>query len=441
YILARPNSFNEFGELSPKGEFSWTKLITESLFNDEFQLGLILLTESGQQIKLESTFTVKLAPEIELLAVDNCLMFKKETNRNAYWPNSLTPPLGLKWVGLTQGSIDFASPVIVNGLVAIPSKDRHNLNTNNICVFDATSGDFKWCFETEAAIHHSLVATNDEIIGQDVSGNIYMLDQKSGEAIWQQAIFEKPAEYWLYATPIVENHRIFAGNAASLAVLQTTDGTLLLKKRMGAHWISTYTSPTLYYNKLLIGAMWHDKNLYCLDSESGERLWDLPISGTHGTPMIYQDRGFVSTFNGKLVSFAPGTGEIFWQQDLGDGWASTTPSAGDSIVVVGSGDGKMLGIDMLSGKIRWQFKCHESIFPVSPYRTSLQALTSSPVITGDFVYFGATDGYLYALDLHTGKLCWEYKLGFPILSTPAIAGKALYIAAFDGNVYCLVGLN
>jgi len=54
---------------------------------------------------------------------------------------------------------------------------------------------------------------------------------------------------------------------------------------------------------------------------------------------------------------------------------------------------------------------------------------------------GATDGYLYALDLHTGKLCWEYKLGFPILSTPAVAGKALYIGAFDGNVYCFVAIN
>ncbi len=441
YILVRPNSYNELGELSPKGEFSWTKLINESLFNDEFQLTLILLTESGQQIQLESTFTVKLAPEIELEAADNGRMFKKEANRNACWPEPLTPPLGLKWIGLTQGSIDFASPVVVNGLVAIPSKDRHNLNTNSICVFDASTGDFKWCFETEAAIHHTLAATNDEIIGQDVLGNVYMLDQKSGEAIWQQAIFETPTEYWLYATPLVENNRIFVGNAASLAVLQTTDGTLLLKKRMGSHWISTYASPTLYFNKLLIGAMWHNRNLYCLESESGERLWELPITGTHGAPMIYQDRGFISTSNGKLVSFNPETGEIFWQQDLGDGWAPTTPSASDSMVVVGSGNGKMSGIDLITGKIRWQFQCHESIFPVSPYRTGLQALTGSPVITGDYVYFGATDGYLYALDLHTGKLCWEYQLGFPILSTPAIAGKALYIGAYDGNVYCFVGLN
>lgn len=441
YILARPNSFNEFGELSPKGECSWTKLITESLFNDEFHLTLILFTASNQQIKLESTFTVKLAPDFSLTSVDDCRMFKKETNRNAYWSKPLKPPLGLKWIGFTPGSIDFASPIVVNGLVAIPTKDRHNLNTNNICVFDAATGNLEWCYETEAAIHHSLVATTDEIIGQDVKGNIYMLDQKSGEALWQKSIFEIPSEYWLYATPIVENNRIFAGNAASLAVLQTIDGTLLLKKRMGDHWISSYASPTLYFDKLLIGAMWHDRSLYCLVNESGERLWELPISGTHGAPMIYQDRGFISTSNGKLVSFNPGTGKIFWQQDLGDGWAPTTPSASDSIVIVGSGDGKMLGINVFTGQILWKFNCRESIFPISPYRTHLQALTSSPVITGNYVYFGATDGYLYALDLNTGKLSWEYKLGYPILSTPAIAGNALYVGTFDGNVYCFVGLN
>jgi len=72
-------------------------------------------------------------------------------------------------------------------------------------------------------------------------------------------------------------------------------------------------------------------------------------------------------------------------------------------------------------EVVWKFKMNSS---VSSYR-------SSPVISGDTIYMGSGDGYIYALDAATGTEKWEYKIGGCIWSSPAVSGDTLYIGAED----------
>lgn len=68
---------------------------------------------------------------------------------------------------------------------------------------------------------------------------------------------------------------------------------------------------------------------------------------------------------------------------------------------------------------------------------------STPIQDGEYVYFGADNGMLWALDQGTGKEIWHYKiLGFgsrgkTIFSSPAIHNETLYFGAYDGNFYAL----
>ena len=64
---------------------------------------------------------------------------------------------------------------------------------------------------------------------------------------------------------------------------------------------------------------------------------------------------------------------------------------------------------------------------------------TSPVLSGDNVFIGASDGYLYALDRRTGLLRWSHCEGAPVLGTVAVSGKAVYAVGFSRNVYCFVG--
>ena len=61
--------------------------------------------------------------------------------------------------------------------------------------------------------------------------------------------------------------------------------------------------------------------------------------------------------------------------------------------------------------------------------------TSSPVVVGDKVIFGADDGRLYVVALATGKLVWSYEIGKELTASPAVAEELVVIGCVDGNVY------
>jgi|GEM_PF-858266 len=438
YQLIRPNNFNEIGELEQKADWTWSKLIEEPVFDGDYQLRFTIITADRQQIKRETNFTVRLKTSLELQAVEACSMFKRDPARTGYWPQILRPPLHLKWVGMTGSSIDFAAPIVVDSLVVIATHDRNDLATNYICAFEAQTGNLKWCYETRAAINHSLVAIHQQIIGQDVSGNVYALDLEQGELLWQQNLNPTETDFWLYATPLIVNDRLYAGNANILAVLNAENGTILWKKKLGSPWISSYASPSQFFDNLFIGSIWNQQNLFALDAVSGKRLWEFAFSGTHGAIMIYEQTGYIGTISGELLALDLVNGFEKWRTPIGQGWMSATPTPCDSLIIVGSGDGKMVAVHQANGEKIWNFQCAQSIVPISPYQTEPVALTGSPVVAGNIVYFGATDGFLYALNADTGQLLWKYNLGVPIVSTPAISGNALFIAAYDGNVYCFL---
>lgn len=73
------------------------------------------------------------------------------------------------------------------------------------------------------------------------------------------------------------------------------------------------------------------------------------------------------------------------------------------------------GVDPL-GDVLWRFQTD------GPVR-------SSPVVAGDAVYVGSTDGHLYALHRTTGEELWRADAGSPVSSTGAVAdGLALFVS-------------
>ncbi len=55
----------------------------------------------------------------------------------------------------------------------------------------------------------------------------------------------------------------------------------------------------------------------------------------------------------------------------------------------------------------------------------------------DKLYWGAFDGYVYALDIESKRLLWRTKLDAMIDSSPVCAEGLLYIGDREGNFYCI----
>ena len=62
---------------------------------------------------------------------------------------------------------------------------------------------------------------------------------------------------------------------------------------------------------------------------------------------------------------------------------------------------------------------------------------SSPVVVGQTVFVGSTNGQLYALDRATGVKRWAFQAHARIASTPAVSNGVVYVLSYDDTLYAI----
>jgi len=140
-------------------------------------------------------------------------------------------------------------------------------------------------------------------------------------------------------------------------------------------------------------------------------------------------------------------GKIKWKFQTG-GRVISSPAVANGMVYFGSTDGNLYALDLQSGAQKWKFPTEVRV-------------TSSPAVDHGIVYFGSYNGNFYALDGATGVLKWKFRTAgerrftakhihgiqpdgetMPdpfdfYLSSPAVWNGAVYFGSGDGNVYAL----
>ncbi len=79
--------------------------------------------------------------------------------------------------------------------------------------------------------------------------------------------------------------------------------------------------------------------------------------------------------------------------------------------------------------IKWKLKLQEGS------RTSKSF--NNPVVIGDSIYFGSSDGNFYALDIDSGYMEWVFQTNAAINSVPFADKKAVYFGSNDGGMYAV----
>jgi outer membrane protein assembly factor BamB len=62
---------------------------------------------------------------------------------------------------------------------------------------------------------------------------------------------------------------------------------------------------------------------------------------------------------------------------------------------------------------------------------------SSPLVVGDVVYAGSSDGSLYAINRADGTQRWKFDTRGPVASSPALHNGLVYVSSVDGNIYAI----
>jgi len=156
------------------------------------------------------------------------------------------------------------------------------------------------------------------------------------------------------------------------------------------------------------GQIWaadHKGRVFAIDAESGDRLrrFELDMQLSAG-PTVRDDVVLVGTIDGQIVVLDRQGGAIKWRAQLSSEILAA-PLQRDGVIVVRCIDGRVFGLDAETGFRQWVY---DRSVPLLTLRGN-----SDPLIRAGQVFVGHDDGSLTALDLQSGELLWEQRVGTP----------------------------
>jgi outer membrane protein assembly factor BamB len=266
---------------------------------------------------------------------------------------ALSRTLQLKWRFRTAGGL-IASPAVVAGVVYIPSTD------GKLYAVDAVTGRERWRFPTGARITSSPAVADGMVYVMSYDGTFYAVDATSGRQRWK---FDTEGE----------------------------------RRFTGTH---------------LHGAI-----------PSGEAMPD-PYDMYLSSPAVVQGTVYFGSGDSHVYALDAGTGALRWKFKTGD-VVHASPAIADGTVYIGSWDSYFYALDASTGAVRWRFKTG-----VDPDIHNQVGISSSAMIADGTVYFGCRDGHLYALNAQTGDSLWSFNTDQAwVTSSPVVHGEAVYFGA------------
>lgn len=164
---------------------------------------------------------------------------------------------------------------------------------------------------------------------------------------------------------------------------------------------------------------------------------------------------YINPYGNLFYAIDSETGGIKWSFDkskYGEIWEeSSGPVTDKTNVYFGSYNGNLFALDKKTGQLKWNYTVPVDIANEidKGFTKSPTSIFGSPAVNKDTVYFGAVDGYLYAVDAKTGQQKWRYQAAREghggggeqshkeIVTKPLIINDKIYFANYAGSAHCV----
>ena len=364
-------------------------------------------------------------------------MFRANLQRTGVYPSKAVRELTeLKWKFKAQG--DFVtSPAVSKGVIYFGSEDN-NEDVGYLYAVDIETGKEKWNFRTESIDENISAPSVTDGVAYFGSGDkhLYAIDIQTGQEKWRF----RAGDDVLSSPAIADNVAYFGSSDGYLYAVDIKTGQEKWKFKTTGHGV--YSSPAIADGVVYFGniSFSHEDKpfLYAIDAFTGQERWKFELGeyDNPSTPCIssgivyftidrrsnYMRRG-VQPKDTHLCAFDAKSGELLWKFNMGI-VSSYSPSVADGVVYFGSGG--LFAINTITGKQLWKFKTGDKS---ESYGFSL-------AIAGGVVYFGRRNA-LYAVDAIAGELLWQFKTEGSVTSSPAIVDGVVYFGDSDGWLYAV----
>jgi len=271
-----------------------------------------------------------------------------------------------------------------------------------------------WSFECEDEIRGSATYNEGMVCVGTYDNNLYALNSATGEFIWKYA-----ADGGIVSKPAIFEQNIYFGSEDErLHVISPHSGRVV--------W-TYYTegpirsSPHIADRHIFIGS--DDSHLHIINAASGRRVHKIDLGAPiRSTPLVLDGKIYVGTETGDFfcLNFQ---GRIKWRSRAKRAITSS-PTIDDNVVYYGSIDGFLYAADAKTGWGIWRFRMNKGTI-------------SSPCVVENLVFVGSADGNIYCIDKRSSKEVWRFTTEHQVSSSPIVYNESLYCGGTDGNLYCI----
>lgn len=368
----------------------------------------------------------------------------------------------LAWQFKTTGAV-ISSPVIDGNTVYVASLD------SGLYAIDLSTGKAKWTFGTFGSIRSTVCIEQNQLFLLGGDTYLYCLNKNTGAELWRFRTFNGYmgdrrydwADYY-HSSPVISNGIVYFGSGNTLYAVKISTGDIVWYYQTGD---VVHTVPSVYKEKIFVGSF--DGHVYALNNLTGQLIWKFKTTGQRyfprgevmGSPVAHGGYVFVGARDFNFYALDANGGYSRWLKTFPKGWAlPVTPN--DSVIYVGTSDDRLLvAMDFQTGDTVWTANAKFNIFGKMTRSQSMG-------------YFGTLMGKIFGIDLKTGKIKWSlntegynnhrlkylkdddnyrddigailgtgndalqmyYNLG-AIFSTPAITNEYIVVSSADGSVY------
>ncbi len=307
---------------------------------------------------------------------------------------------GVKWAFATGGPV-VSSPTVVDGIAYVGSDD------GNLYAIDAATGQAKWKFGTGGPVRATPAVAGGIVYAGSYDGFFYAVDAAAG------------TEKWKFAVPGEKKFEV-----------RGLHGGLPRAQVVPDFWDLYLSSPAVVDGVVYVGC--GDGACYALDAQSGQLKWKFATGDVvHASPAVVDGTVYFGSWDTYLYAVDAATGQQKWRFKTGEDAENhnqtgiqSSPAVVDGMVYFGCRDSHLYALDAATGQEKWKVK--------------ITWINASPAVRDGTVYFGTSiPAFFVALDARTGQEKYKFDAHVPVFSSPALAGGLGLFGSFNGSLYAV----
>lgn len=239
---------------------------------------------------------------------------------------------------------------------------------------------------------------------------------------------------YLKLKPAIRGDLVYTADVSGLVqAVNRKDGQLKWSTQLKHGVVS---GPTVADGYIAVGT--NGSTLTLLNQATGKEVWETKVSGEIlSPPAISQQKVIAKSIDGKVFAFDAISGKQLWTADHGSPSlvlkASSSPIIVGDLVLIGFSDGKLDAIELQTGRVVWQ----RSIAYASGVSDveRLVDIDADPIVRDNVAYLASYQGYIGALSLADGQFLWR-KSG-SVYKNMVLNDNTLYVTDSNDVVWSL----